>query len=167
LTQIYLSIGSNIDREYSVVQGVRALQNRFGELVISAVYESAAVGFAGDAFYNLVVGFKSELSWEDIQQQLRKIEDDNGRERSAEKFKSRTLDIDLLIYGKLDLQDKGVDLPRAEIFEYAFVLKPLAEIAGAELHPQTGKSYSRIWGEFEKSEQGRMQPLQRVVGINF
>ena len=96
MTQIYLSIGSNIDREYSVVQGVRALQNRFGELVISAVYESAAVGFAGDAFYNLVVGFKSELSWEDIQQQLRKIEDDNGRERSAEKFKSRTLDIDLL-----------------------------------------------------------------------
>lgn len=153
MPRIYLSIGSNIDRDRSIRQGVEQLQQTFGEMVISTVYESEAVGFEGDAFYNLVVGFGSELSCEEIQQQLRQIEEQNGRERSAEKFNPRTLDIDLLLYGDLDLQDQGIDLPRAEIFEYAFVLRPLAEIAGDECHPQTGESYRHLWDQFDQQKQ--------------
>lgn len=153
MPRIYLSIGSNIDRERSIRRAIEQLREIFGKLTISTVYESEAVGFDGDAFYNLVVGFDSASGWEDIQQQLRQIEDDNGRERGAEKFNPRTLDIDLLIYGDLDLQDRGIDLPRAEIFEYAFVLKPLSEIAGMECHPQTGEDYSTIWSRFDHSTQ--------------
>ncbi len=155
MPRIYLSIGSNIDRERSVKLAVEQLRKIFGELTISTVYESEAVGFDGDAFYNLVVGFDSESGLNDIQQQLRTIETNNGRERGAEKFNPRTLDLDLLLYGDLDLQDQGVDIPRAEIFEYAFVLKPLAEIASGECHPQTGEEYGVIWNKFDRS----IQPL--------
>ncbi|MBT3309089.1 MAG: 2-amino-4-hydroxy-6-hydroxymethyldihydropteridine diphosphokinase [Gammaproteobacteria bacterium] len=153
MPQVYLSLGSNIDREQSIQQAIKQLTAEYGLLKISTVYESEAVGFEGDAFYNLVVGFETDLQWEQVQQQLRQIEEDNGRERGSEKFSSRTLDIDLLIYGDLDLQKQGVDLPRAEIFKYAFVLRPLAEIAGTECHPQSGESYAEIWERFDSTPQ--------------
>ncbi|MBC8519473.1 MAG: 2-amino-4-hydroxy-6-hydroxymethyldihydropteridine diphosphokinase [Gammaproteobacteria bacterium] len=153
MPRIYLSIGSNIDREQSVSRAVEQLREDFGGLTVSTVYESEAVGFDGDAFYNLVVGFDSEMGLNEIQQQLRTIETENGRERGAEKFNPRTLDLDLLLYGDLDLQDRGVDIPRAEIFRYAFVLRPLSEIAGNERHPQTGEQYSTIWDGFDHSSQ--------------
>ncbi len=153
MPQVYLSLGSNIDRDHSIRQAVAQLTERFGTLEISTVYESDAVGFEGDSFYNLVVGFESNLGWETIQQQLRRIEEENGRERGAEKFSPRTLDIDLLIYGDLDLQADGIDLPRAEIFKYAFVLRPLAEIAGERRHPQTGERYDALWRRFDASTQ--------------
>ena len=153
MPQIYLSLGSNIDRDHSIRQAIQQLTEQYGTLQISTVYESEAVGFEGDAFYNLVVGFESDLGWEEIQQQLRQIEEENGRERGAEKFSPRTLDIDLLIYGDLDLQAQGIDLPRAEIFNYAFVLRPLAEIAGERRHPQTGERYDALWGQFDASTQ--------------
>ncbi len=159
MPRVYLSIGSNIDRERSIRQGIRQLREQFGGLTLSTIYESEAVGFEGDAFYNLVVGFDSDLGWQEIQQRLRQIEEDNGRERGAEKFNPRTLDLDLLLYGDLDLQEQGVDLPRAEIFEYAFVLKPLAEIAGEERHPQTGERYDRLWERFDQQPDQLLQPV--------
>ena len=157
----YLSLGSNIDRERSIRQAIYQLTEQFGEMTLSTIYESDAVGFEGEAFYNLVVGFDSELGWQLIQQKLRQIEEENGRERGSEKFSSRTLDIDLLLYGDLNLQDQGVDLPRAEIFRYAFVLCPLAEIAGEARHPQSGESYAALWAAFADNSQS--QPLRAVV----
>lgn len=159
MPQIYLSLGSNIDRERSIRRAVEQLTAEYGLLQISTVYESEAVGFEGDAFYNLVVGFESVLGWQEIQQQLRQIEEENGRERGCERFSSRTLDIDLLIYGALDLQQQGVDLPRAEIFSYAFVLRPLAEIAAEEAHPQTGQCYRALWEKFDQQS----QPLREAA----
>ncbi len=153
MPQIYLSLGSNIDRDKSIRRAVEQLTKRYGTLQISTVYESEAVGFEGDAFYNLVVGFESETGWQEIQQQLRQIEEENGRERGSEKFSPRTLDIDLLLYGNLDLQSQGVDLPRAEIFKYAFVLRPLAEIAAEVPHPQTGQGYGELWEKFDQQSQ--------------
>jgi len=86
MPQVYLSLGSNIDREQSIQQAIKQLTAEYGLLKISTVYESEAVGFEGDAFYNLVVGFETDLQWEQVQQQLRQIEEDNGRERGSEKL---------------------------------------------------------------------------------
>ena len=55
--QVYLSLGSNIDRDHYIVAALDALADQFGELKISSVYESESVGFVGDNFYNLVWGF--------------------------------------------------------------------------------------------------------------
>ena len=101
----YISIGSNIDKDKNIPASLQALEHHFGKLTISSIYESEPVGFTGDAFYNLVVGFNSELDVKEVAKQLRQIELDNGRTRDSQKFSARTLDLDLILYGDLILND--------------------------------------------------------------
>ena len=70
---IYLSLGSNIEREQHIGAALDALADCFGALEISRVYESVAVGFEGDSFYNLVVGINSDLSVGEITKILKHI----------------------------------------------------------------------------------------------
>ncbi len=151
-TRVWLSIGSNIDRETSIVGGIRALRDSFGQLIISQVYENASFGFDGSPFYNLVVGFDTDWSVAHLTERFREIEDNHGRTRGGAKFAARSLDIDLLLYGDQIIKTESLELPRPEILEYAFVLGPLAEVAGNERHPINDKSYSELWGEFDQSK---------------
>jgi 2-amino-4-hydroxy-6-hydroxymethyldihydropteridine diphosphokinase len=148
----YISIGSNIDKKLHIPASLTALHQLFGELTISSIYESEAVGFVGDSFHNLVVGFDSDLDVKNVTKQLRQIELDNGRSRDSQKFSARTLDLDLILYGNLVITDGRLQLPRDEIERYAFVLEPLAEIAPNSKHPVTGKTYAELWQAFDKSK---------------
>ncbi|MFC1589750.1 2-amino-4-hydroxy-6-hydroxymethyldihydropteridine diphosphokinase [Pseudomonadota bacterium] len=159
MARIYISLGSNIDRELNTREGVKALRERFGELEMSAVYESEAVGFDGDAFYNMVIACDVDEDVHSANQALRDIEDANGRERTGPKFSSRTLDLDLLLYDDLILDEQGLKLPRAEILHNAFVLWPLAEIAPDLVHPEAGKTYAELWQAFDKSKEN-LQPIK-------
>ncbi len=158
MTRVYLSLGSNIDRERNIPAAIHDLRTEFGELEISPVYESQAVGFAGDAFYNLVVGFETDREVVELTRRLNAIEDAHGRVRGGEKYSSRTLDVDLLLYGDAVMHEQGLNVPRDEIERYAFVLRPLAEIAGQLRHPVNGQRYSELWAQFDAAE----QPLKRV-----
>ncbi len=144
----YVGIGSNIDREDNIQGGLARLREEFGKLIVSAVYESRSYGFSGDNFYNLVAGFDTDLPVSSVAERLREIEYEFGRQRSQEKFSSRTLDIDLLLYGDLVCNDENLVLPREDVLKYSFVLCPLADIAAAELHPVTGTSYAKHWEEY-------------------
>ncbi|MCK0153375.1 2-amino-4-hydroxy-6-hydroxymethyldihydropteridine diphosphokinase [Alcanivorax sp. S6407] len=143
-TQVYLSLGSNIDREHNIRSGLDALEAVFGELEISPVYESEAVGFDGDAFYNLVVGIRTAMAVAELTSCLKGMEKDHGRVRGEKKFASRTLDIDILTYGDAVGSIDGVQLPRDEILKHAFVLKPLVDLAPDGVHPETGEAYQEI-----------------------
>lgn len=143
-TQVYLSLGSNIDREHNIRSGLDALEAVFGELEISPVYESEAVGFDGDAFFNLVVGIRTAMTVAELTTCLKDMERDHGRVRGEKKFSSRTLDIDILTYGDAVGIIDGVQLPRDEIFKHAFVLKPLVDLAPQGVHPETGERYQQI-----------------------
>ena len=116
----------------------------------SSIYESEAVGFIGDSFHNLIVGFDSDLDVKSVAKHLRQIELDSGRTRDCQKFSARTLDLDLILYGDLIVNDGRLQIPRDEIERYAFVLEPLAEIAPNEKHPITGKTYAQLWQAFDK-----------------
>ena len=153
MATIYISLGSNINREENTRAGVIALKQAFGALTLSSVYESDAVGFAGDAFYNMVIACDVETAVHETNQILRAIEDANGRDRSGPKFSSRTLDLDLLLYDGLILDEGGLKLPRAEILKNAFVLWPLAEIAPDLKHPETGSCYAELWAAFDKRKE--------------
>lgn len=142
--QVFLSLGSNIDREHNIRSGLNALARIFTPLAISPVYESEAVGFDGDAFYNLVVGLKATLSVGELAACLKDIEKDHGRVRGEKKFSSRTLDIDILTYNDCVGEVDGVQLPRDEILKHAFVLKPLVDLAPDALHPETKTSYQAL-----------------------
>ncbi len=153
MARVYLSLGSNIDRYRYISAGLDALADRFGELLISSVYESEAVGFDGDNFLNLVVGLDTGMELGALASVLRKIEHDNDRRRDGgPRFSARTLDIDILTYDELVGCHDGVDLPRDEIVKNAFVLLPLAEIAPQSAHPQLGQSYKVLWQGYDKAQ---------------
>ena len=153
MARIYISLGSNIDRERNTRSGIRALRERFGPLQLSSVYESKAVGFEGDAFYNMAIACDVDLDVQTTNRALAEIEDAHGRDRSGPRFSSRTLDLDLLLYDDLVLDNDGLKLPREEILKNAFVLWPLAEIAPDRIHPLVHKSYAELWADFDKSKE--------------
>ncbi|MEM7027763.1 MAG: 2-amino-4-hydroxy-6-hydroxymethyldihydropteridine diphosphokinase [Pseudomonadota bacterium] len=146
MVNVYLGIGSNIDRENNIRGGLHVLAERFGKLLISPVYRCTSVGFDGEDFYNLVVSFITHKTIDEIIDETKKIEFNYGRKRNETRYSSRTLDIDLLLYG--DVVDPKYDIPREDIQKYAFVLKPLLDIDESLVHPVTGESLSSIWASF-------------------
>ncbi|MGY3903746.1 2-amino-4-hydroxy-6-hydroxymethyldihydropteridine diphosphokinase [Aeromonas lusitana] len=157
MTRIYISLGSNIERERHIRAGLDALHAEFGELAVSRVFESAAVGFAGRPFYNLVVGADTTLPLATLCQRLRAMEFAHGREPDAKKFAPRTLDLDLLLYGEL-ICESPITLPRGEILTNAFVLWPLAELAPTLCHPTDGRTLGELWQAYDKSAQ-QLSPI--------
>lgn len=153
MARVYVSVGSNVDRRHNVQSSLKALQSEFGELLQSRLYETKAVGFEGQPFYNLVVAFETEKLPLHVAGILRRIEDEHGRQRGGAKFSDRSLDLDLLLYDGLVMAESGLTLPRAEILRYAFVLRPLAEIAGEMKHPLNGFTFSSLWEHFDATAQ--------------
>lgn len=152
MARVYLSLGSNIDRKVHLASALDALHEKFGNLILSPVYESKSVGFDGDDFLNSVVGLDTQLSVGGLSAILKGIEDDNGRDRASPKFSGRTLDIDILTYDKLSGVIDGVELPRDEVTVNAYVLKPMFDIAGDEIHPVLNKTYAELWDGFQNKE---------------
>ena len=163
MPRVFVSIGSNIDRENNIRGAIHALRANYGSLTLSRVYESKAEGFTGDNFYNLVVTFDTSETIEQIKENLRRIETQSGRKRTGHRHGSRTLDLDLLLYDDVVRHEGGVDLPHPDISHYAFVLGPLAEIAPLRRHPETGQSLAQMWKKFEKSGQ-KIQAVELDTG---
>ncbi|MEH6823364.1 MAG: 2-amino-4-hydroxy-6-hydroxymethyldihydropteridine diphosphokinase [Motiliproteus sp.] len=166
MARAYLSLGSNVERERYIRSCLDVLAATYAPLCISSMYESEAVGFAGDLFYNLVVGIDTEQSLPQLFAALRRIEHDHQRCLNALKFSARTLDIDILSYddyvGEYRLDDgSGGSLPRDEITKNAFVLQPLAEIAPEVTHPRLNITYRQLWQQFDHPEQ-RLWPVSFV-----
>ncbi|MEM7207817.1 MAG: 2-amino-4-hydroxy-6-hydroxymethyldihydropteridine diphosphokinase [Pseudomonadota bacterium] len=165
MTAVYLSIGSNIDRARNVFSAAQSLRDAFSQVIFSPVYQCAPIGFDGDDFYNLAAQFDSSLSPEEIHWKLREIESEHGRRRGRARFASRELDLDILLYGESTIEAEEFAIPRADIIEYAFVLKPLCDIASNVRHPTIGKSIGELW--YAMSEGRRMEQDLRQVEIDL
>jgi len=144
---VYLGLGSNVDPEENLRFGVNELRRRYGDLVISSTYQNAAVGFEGDDFWNLVVGFESDDGPASIHDEIEVIHGLAGRQRGTDQYSSRPLDIDLLLYGDLVIDEPPMLLPRSDVLAYSFVLRPLSEIAPGFVHPATGRKLQDHWQE--------------------
>ncbi len=147
MPKIYLSLGSNVDPEKNLKLAVDELRRRYGKLNLSPVYRNKAVGFHGDDFLNLVVSCNARDYIEAIQAVIEEIHELAGRDRRGKKLSSRSLDIDLLTYGDAVTDVPPVTLPRGDILRYAFVLKPLADLAPNDVHPETGRTYAEHWAD--------------------
>lgn len=156
MAQIYISLGSNIDREFHIRAAIRELTSAFGCLTLSSVYESEAVGFQGDAFFNMVIAANTTLQVDAVVATFKQIEDRYGRVRDGIKYCGRNLDLDLLLYDDLCC-DKPVELPRAEILQNAFVLWPLAEVAPLLRHPVNGQTFVQLWQAYDRDQ--RLWPI--------
>ena len=153
MARIYISIGSNIERERHIRAALTGLRGQFSNVLCSSIYESEPVGFQGDNFYNAVVAGDTEKTVQEVAHCLTAIEAQHGRVRVSTRFASRTLDLDLLLYDDLVVHERDIKLPRAEILKNAFVLRPLAEIAPDAQHPVARRSYAELWRDFPSTEQ--------------
>ena len=102
---------------------------------------------------------ETDKGLEDVSIFLKELEDKLGRDRQKARFSGRTMDIDILLFGSESGDSSGIELPRPEITENAFVLQPLAELLPDEVHSVTGKTYLELWQEYDKSKQ-RLWPVE-------
>jgi len=144
-TRVYLSLGSNVDPEKNLRAAIAELRARFGEIDLSPAYRYPAVGFEGPDFFNLAAGIDTGLEPQALNDWLHALEDRHGRRRDVARYSSRTLDVDIVLYGDRIIDGaQNLQVPRAELMQ-AFVLQPLADIAPDAIHPTLHKSIGELW----------------------
>lgn len=165
----YLSLGSNMDPERNLRSAIAALRERFGDLSLSPVYRTAAVGFEGPDFFNAAAVIESDLDPPALNAWLHALEDAHGRDRSGPRFGDRPLDIDIVFYDDRILGEAGhsgsgpgqvLRIPRPEL-KHAFVLKPLTDIAPGFVDPVSGRTLAELWAASPE----RGQPMTVVAGL--
>jgi 2-amino-4-hydroxy-6-hydroxymethyldihydropteridine diphosphokinase len=147
---VYVAAGSNVAPVESLVKALTALKERFPDLAVSPAYQNAAVGFEGDDFINLAVGFTTRLSLAALLAELHAVEALCGRGRDEPKWAKRRMDLDVLLYGELSGVYPGAKLPRPDLVRRAFMLGPLADIAPAVVHPTLGVTIAELWSRFDR-----------------
>lgn len=160
MAKVYLGLGSNVDAERNLRLALAELRRTYGALDVSPVYRSAPVGFEGPDFLNLVAALETDDGPERISERVEAIHRLAGRRREAGRFVARSLDIDLLLYDDL-VRAEPPRLPRRDVLDYAFVLRPLLDIAPDLVHPVTGRPLAAHWEAFDRDS----QPLTRVAEI--
>jgi len=134
----YVALGANLgDAQAAVRQALRDLDELPQTRVLraSALYRSAPLESSGPDYINAVAELRTRLSAHELLAQLQRLEQQAGRERPWHNA-PRTLDLDILLYGELRLDDPVLTLPHPRMWERAFVLRPLADIAPALVSPQ-------------------------------
>ena len=156
---VYVAAGSNVAPVESLAKALAALRQRFPDLVVSPAYQNAAVGFEGDDFINLAVGFTTHLPLAGLLAELHAVEALCGRGRDEPKWAKRRMDLDVLLYGGLVGEFPGAKLPRPDLVRRAFMLGPLADIAPDTLHPTLGVTIAELWSRFDRAA----PPMRRVT----
>ena len=142
--ETYLSLGSNVDAETNLRSAVASLRERFGDVLVSPVYRTRALGFDGPDFLNAVARIDCDTDPFALHRWLHKLEEQHGRDSRDADYSNRPLDIDIVYFGSLVLDVGALQLPRPEL-RYAFVLKPMADIAPDFRDPLRDNTMAELW----------------------
>ena len=159
MTEVYVAAGSNVEPVGNLQLALTELARRFPDLRVSRAYRNPAVGFEGEDFVNLVVGFDTALPVREVIRHLQEVEALCGRERHAPKWAPRSMDLDILLYGDAVLEQPGLALPRPDLLRRAYMLGPMAELAPQLRHPTEGRSMGELWESFDRSA----HPMREVA----
>jgi 2-amino-4-hydroxy-6-hydroxymethyldihydropteridine diphosphokinase len=129
----------------------RELEREFLVVRFSPWYRNRAVGFEGEDFINSVAGFTTDLSVHDVLTRLHAIETLCGRPRDAPRWAPRSMDLDVLLYGDLVLDEPRLKLPRPDLLKRAFMLGPLAALAPELVHPTEKATIGELWQRFDRA----------------
>lgn len=149
MTDLYIGLGSNLgDRRASLQTAVDMIQDRVGRVsALSSFYETEPWGFESDnLFMNAAARVETELTVEEALEVTQEIEREMGRmaKSSGGVYTDRPIDIDLLMYGSVQMNTPRLVLPHPLMHERLFVMQPLAEIAPDVVHPVLGMTMSEI-----------------------
>lgn len=147
---VYLSLGSNIGNRFEYLQNaVNSLFEEVGSIVkISSVYETPAMGFEGEPFFNCAVWMGTDLKPSQILKTILEIEMKLGRKRNISKnYVSRPIDIDIIFIDDLVKESAKLTVPHPELEKRKFVLQPLAELNLQLIHPVSNKNIGQLLEE--------------------
>ena len=145
-----LGLGTNLgDREENLKKAIENISTFAGEVIsFSQIYETEPWGFRSeDHFFNMVIQIKTNLKPVDLLKQLLKIEIQMGRARGTEKYSSRIIDIDILLYENEIINKPYLKVPHPMIQERKFVLVPLCDITPEMIHPVLNKTFKVLLEE--------------------
>ena len=155
---VLVAAGSNIAPERNLRQALAELARLYPGMRISPAYRNPPFGFEGEDFVNLVVSFETGDTLAEVVRRLRSVEEHCGRPRNAPKWRPRTMDLDILLYGDLVLDTPQLRLPRADLARRAYMLRPAADLAPHLTHPTLGRTLAELWQAFDKIGL-RMEPV--------
>jgi 2-amino-4-hydroxy-6-hydroxymethyldihydropteridine diphosphokinase len=159
-TSVLVAAGSNVAPIENLRLALDRLETQFAPLRVSRAYANAAVGFTGDDFVNLVVGFDTVSTVDDLLERLHEAEAACGRPREAPKWAPRTMDLDVLLFGDLICTRPGLTLPRPDLLRRPYMLGPAAEIAPTTVHPITHRTLLEHWAEMRERESHALRPVE-------
>jgi 2-amino-4-hydroxy-6-hydroxymethyldihydropteridine diphosphokinase len=164
LTIAYVALGGNEgERLANLERAVSEMAVQLTVTMLSPLYETKPVGFADQGwFLNAVAAVETELSPHELLALLQAVEQTLGK---ATPFPNgpRTLDLDLLLYGDEIVNDEGLVVPHPRLHQRAFVLQPLADLAGDVNHPTLGKRIRQLLGEV--SDQSGVRAWEGRSGV--
>lgn len=146
-TGVLILFGSNVEPERHCVAAAEALALDLDDLQLSSAWRSRAVGTDAAPFVNWAARGTTELGPTELKFDcLRAIEERFGRMRSADINAPRTADLDLLLYGDLELRDAnaGIDIPDPDFIRHAYALVPAAEVAAEMRVPVDGRTLAEL-----------------------
>jgi 2-amino-4-hydroxy-6-hydroxymethyldihydropteridine diphosphokinase len=146
MSQVFVSLGSNIDPERNLPEAVRRLALRCPLLAVSPVYETEPVGKTDQPnFLNAAVLIETDLSPSELKSQvLQAIERELGRVRTGDKNAPRTIDLDISLFNDEVLESGHRRIPDPEILQFQHIARPLADLAPHYSHPETGQTLLEI-----------------------
>lgn len=136
MIDVYLGLGSNMGNKRANIQQAIQLLGAYGAVIaVSSLHETEPWGYANqDRFLNCAVLFQTSLSPQELLQKILNIEQRLKRVRTIPNG-PRTIDIDILLYGKEIIRDPELTVPHPRMHLRSFVLDPLVEIAPDVVHP--------------------------------
>ena len=153
-------IGSNQgQRELIISQSIKMLAERCGEvLLVSSLYETEPWGFIAEQnFLNQVVALDTEMNPYDLLRELLMIEKELGRKRhDVEGYESRPIDLDILYYDDIIINDEDLILPHPRLHKRRFALMPLCDIAADFIHPVFKRSNRELLNECEDTSEVKL-----------
>jgi len=149
--RVFIAAGSNIEPEINLARACADIKHSWHDTVFSHAFRNVAVGFDGPDFINLVLGFTTAQPLAAVIARLHAIETQCGRPRFAPKWASRTMDLDVLLFGDCVEKTAEYTLPRPDLLKRPFMLGPLAEIAPEVMHPTANKTIGQLWEAFDRA----------------
>ena len=136
--KVLLSLGSNIgDKKMNLQSALSLIDKKIGDVVsISKIYQTPALGFVGEEFYNCCIAVNTDFQPLDLLKTLIEIEKTGGRLKTkVAAYESRTIDIDILFYENQIINIPDLQIPHPRLHHRAFVIIPLLDIAKSKVHP--------------------------------